>query len=58
MEINSSQAKLLIRLLNLILLNMMQIQGTRGSTEMFRFNRQRDEVRKWSRYSPTYAIIT
>jgi hypothetical protein len=40
MEETSSQAKLLIRQLNLIVLNIMQIQGTRGSTEMFRFNRQ------------------
>jgi hypothetical protein len=38
MEANSSQAKLFIRLLNLILLSMMQIHRTRGSTEMFHFN--------------------
>jgi hypothetical protein len=33
MEANSNQAKLLITLLNLILLNMMLIQCIRGSTE-------------------------
>lgn len=37
MERNSSQTKLLIILLNLILLNMMLIQRTRGSTETFTY---------------------